>query len=246
MTSVSETVQKKKIRVIKSTGCRSIHFSIHSPNLKLEYCKNCDGMVQVLDKNTCACCKKTVAKLLTYTWLTRVLKFGVKQHHNFIKDWLMYPDFCEVRPLKKPYVWYQDIYETKPPYNPVIDHKTGKTKQRKIMVKEGFMKKPSNSQFLEVRYRETVYSIPVKYLALALEPNDASITDLHGKILVDGGEAAKLKMIKKHVGIKGLRIFYPEQEQMDIKCKACREFLKFDKDDNIFCPQCDKNNRFRT
>jgi len=241
---VSETLQKEKNKkIIKNTGCRNIHFSVHSPNLKLEYCKNCDGMVQCIDKNICACCKKTVTKMLTYTWLTRVLKFGVKQHHNFIKDWLLFPDFCEVRPLKKPYVWYQDVYEDKPPYNPVIDSKTGKQKQRKIMVKEGFMKPPRNSQILEVRYRETVYSIPVKFLALALETNDGDIMDEENKkVLVEGGESAKLKIIKKHVGIKGLRIYYPEEEQMDIKCKACCEFLKFDKDDNIFCPSCSKGN----
>lgn len=239
----SKVVQKEQKKIIKSTGCRNIHFSVHSPNLKLEYCKNCDGMVQVIEKNFCACCKKKVAKLLTYSWLTRVLKFGVKQHHNFINDWLRYPDFCEVRPLKKPYVWYQDVYEDKPPYNPVLDHKTGKQKQRKILVKEGFVKRPKNSQILEVRYRDTVYSIPVKYLALALEPNDADVLDDNGKVVIEGGEEAKLKMIKKHVGIKGLRIYYPEEEQMDIKCKICCEFLKFDKDDNIFCPICDKDNK---
>ena len=237
--SISVQKQKKKVSETKDVGCRKIHFSIHSPNLKLEFCVKCDDYVQLISGNVCACCKRVVPKMLKYTWLTRVLKFGVKQHHNFLKDWMLYPDYCEVRPLEKPYVWYQEIFDENG--NPQIDEK-GKIKTRRILVKEGFTKPPRNSQFLEVRYRETIYQIPVKYLALALVSNDGDVVDEKGKVVIEGGEEAKLKIIKKHTGIKGLRVYYPEEEQMDLKCKRCCEYLKFDKDDNIFCPSCDRNN----
>ena len=239
MTTVS--IQKQKQKMKKETGCRKIHFSIHTPNLKLEFCANCDGYVQLLNGNICSCCNKVVPKMIKYTWLTRVLKFGVKQHHNFLKDWLLYPDYCTVKPLDKPYVWNQVVYNEDG--EPEIDEKTGETKTRKIMVKEGFSAPPRNSQFLEVRYRETVYQIPVKYLALALVANDGDVIDEKTrKVVIQGGEEAKLKLIKKHTGIKGFRVFYPEEEQMDLKCKRCCELLKYDKDDNIFCPSCDRNN----
>ncbi len=232
MAIMSNQVQKEKpvTKLVskKETGCRSIHFSVHSPNLQLEFCKNCDGYVQVIKSNICSCCKKKTGKVLKYTWLARVLKFGVKQHHNFIKDWLLFPDQgMTIGRLKEPYTWQQEVRDPKT-HKKIIDAKTGKVKTRNILVKEGYKKQPKHSQYLEVRYRETVYQIEVKYLALALEPIE---------------DDAKLALIKKHVGIKGLRIWIPAEEQMDMKCKMCCEFLKYDSDDNVFCPNCDRNNK---
>jgi len=222
---VQKEKQTTKLVEKKDTGCRDIHFSVHSPNLKLEFCKNCDGYVQVIESNICSCCKKKTGKVLKYTWLSRVLKFGVKQHHNFLKDWILFPDQgITVGRLKEPYVWEQELRDPKT-HKRLIDKTTGKVKTRKILVKEGFKKPPKHSQYLEVRYRDTVYQIEVKYLALALEPIE---------------DDAKLALIKKHVGIKGLRIWIPAEEQMDMKCKKCTEFLKYDNDDNVFCPYCDR------
>lgn len=180
----------KLSKLSKSKGCRGKHFSIHSPHLELQYCKVCDSYVQLKDGNVCQCCSKVIPTKSNGAWLNKVLKFGVRQHHNFIRDWCMFP-------TREP-VW------------------------------------------LEIYYRRTVYEIPVKYLALSLETNDGSITDKNGKTLVRGGEAAKLKLIRKSVGIKGLRIRIPEEEEMDMKCNRCGNRLKYDKKDNIFCPECDR------
>lgn len=186
---MSKLLQKEK-NVIKSSGCRGIHFSIHSPHLELQYCKTCDAHVQTKQSNTCECCSKVIPTKSNGAWLNKVLKFGVRQHHNFIRDWCMFP-------TKEP-VW------------------------------------------LEIYYRRTVYEIPVKYLALSLETNDGSVSDKNGKIIVRGGEDAKLKLIRKAVGIKGLRCTIPEDQEMDMKCNRCGMKLRYDKQDNIFCPDCDK------
>lgn len=215
--------QKTVNRTRKKNGCRGIHHSIHSPHLELEFCKKCDAHVQALDGNICSCCKKPLVKLLKNTWLSRVLKFGVRQHHNFLRDWMLYPDFCTVEPLKKPYTWHQIKVDPKTG-KPVIDPKTNKPVTIPIRVTEGFVKKPRNSQILEVRYRDTVYVIPAKYLALALEPLP---------------EDVKLKMIKKHVKIKGFRIWLPDEEQTDVKCPRCSSYLRYDKNEKVRCPKCD-------
>lgn len=202
---MSKQEQLTKAKKAKTKGCRGIHFSIHSPNLELEFCKNCSGYVQFTSDHICDCCRKPLAKFLKHTWLARVLKFGVRQHHNFLRDWSMFPMDCvDVKKLDK----------TKT----VVDYSGNKTK-----IKEGFYRgHKSGMVWLEVKYRDTVYEIPAKYLALALEPIN---------------EEAKLNLIKKHVGIKGLRIWIPDSEQTDVKCQRCDSFLRM-KDDKILCPKC--------
>jgi len=181
----------------KKNGCRNNHHSCHSPHKELEFCKNCDAYVETRPSNICECCEKTIAKFLKHTWLTRVLKFGIKQHANYIRDWSRYPEQgVEVAKLEKPYTWIQTFPD-------------GTTK--KIKVTEGFIKKPKHSQYLEIKYRETVYEIEIKYLAFTLEVNDG--TDDNAKI--QGGEDAKLNIIKKHIGIKGFRIWIPEEENYE-------------------------------
>lgn len=175
-----------KTLIKKKNGCRGIHHSCHSPHLELEFCKTCDAYVQIRGHNICQCCAKTVVKFVKHTWLSRVLKFGIKQHANFIRDWSRYPDQgVEYRKLKKPYSWIQTYPDG-----------TKKT----VKVIEGFVKKPKHSQYLEVKYRDTVYEIEVKFLALALETIK---------------EDAKLAIIKKHVGIKGLRIWIGDDENYE-------------------------------
>lgn len=78
---------------------------------------------------------------------------------------------------------------------------------------------------LEVKYRETIYLIPAKYLALALEPI---------------AEDAKLELIKKHVKIKGFRVWIPDEEKTDVKCPRCDSYLRFGKDEKIKCPKCEQ------
>lgn len=212
----------KKPFIKKKNGCRDIHYSCHSPHLELEFCQNCDGYVQLRNKTHCECCAKTVAKVIKHTWLNRVLKFGIRQHKNFINDWVRFPDQgVEFKTLEKPYEYKQTFSD-------------GTTK--KIRVLEVYVKKPRRSQLLEIKYRDTVYEIEVKYLAFALETNDAS----DDKAKIKGGEDAKLDIIKQHIGIKGLRIWIPDTEQMDTKCSRCNSFLRYDKHDNFFCPKCGK------
>lgn len=215
MSRQEEMVKKKT----KTKGCRGVHHSIHSPNLELEYCKNCAGYVQIIKNHTCYCCKKPLAKFLKHTWLSRVLKFGVRQHHNFLRDWSMFPMDCvEVKNLEKPRTITQYFPEGS---DMAKEYPTGK----RIKIKEGFYRgHRSGMVWLEVKYRDTVYEIPAKYLALALEPIN---------------EDAKLDMIKKHVGIKGLRIWIPDSEQTDVKCMRCDSFLRM-KGDKVLCPKCDK------
>lgn len=193
---VEQTVQQiKKMR--KQNGCRGIHHSIHSPTLKLEFCKKCNAYIQTIQGNVCSCCKKPLVKLLKNTWLSRVLKFGVRQHHNFLRDWNMFPmDALNVE-IRSEGKKTNEVF--------VNGHDSIKT-------------------ILEIKYRETVYEIPAKYLALALEPIE---------------EDAKLSLIKKHVKIKGFRVWIPDEEQMDVKCKRCDSFLRFGKDEKIKCPKCD-------
>jgi len=231
----------KKTRFKKKNGCRSLHHSCHSPHLETEFCKNCDAYVELINKNQCDCCGKEVMKFLKHTWLSRVLKFGIRQHRNFINDWVMFPDQgIEYKKLDKPYAYYQEIIDPKT-QKPVIDSKTGKIKKRKIVVEEVYTKPPKRSQMLEIKYRDTVYEIEVKYLALALETIDAS----DDKAGIRGGEEAKLEIIKKHIGIKGLRIWIPDGEIMDTKCNRCQSFLRYDKKDNFFCPKCGRIDSFK-
>lgn len=226
----------KKSEHRNKNGCRGLHHSCHSPHLETEFCKNCDAYVELRGKNTCNCCDKEVVKFLKHTWLSRVLKFGIRQHRNFINDWVRFPDQgVEVQTLEKPYTWYQEVRDQKTG-NLIIDPDTGKPKLKKIVVKEGYVKKPRRSQMVEIKYRDTVYEIEIKYLALALETNDA--TDDKAKIR--GGEDVKLEIINRHIGIKGLRIWIPEGEIMDTQCTVCNSFLRYDKQDNFFCPKCGK------
>ncbi len=226
---IKEPKNGKKERVRKKNGCRGLHFSCHSPHLETEFCKNCNAYVKLQGKKQCECCSKDVVKFLKHTWLSRVLKFGIRQHRNFINDWVMFPEqglFSET--LKEPYTWYQKEFDKKG--KPIIDPKTSKQKVRKIKVEEIYVKKPKRSQMLEIKYRDTVYEIEVKYLALALEAGD---------------EDAKLQIINRHIGIKGLRIWIPEGEIMDTKCDTCKSYLRYDKKDNFFCPKCGKIDSFK-
>ncbi len=196
MAEQQSTSQIKRIR--KKNGCRNMHNSIHSPHLELEFCVKCNAHVQVIEGNVCSCCKKTLVKFLKHTWLSRVLKFGVRQHHNFLRDWSMFP---------------MDQVS-------VITDNSGKKKN------EIFVKGHSSCMTkLEIKYRDTVYEIPAKYLALYYEPID---------------EESKLELIKKHVSIKGLRIWIPDEEQTDVKCQRCDSFLRLDKNAKVRCPKCDK------
>jgi len=231
----------KKLVPKKKNGCRTIHHSCHSPHKETEFCKNCEAYVELIGKKTCGCCGKEVAKFLKHTWLSRVLKFGIRQHRNFINDWAMFPDQgVEFKTLDKPYTWYQDIFDPKTGKD-VIDSKTGKIKKRKIVVTEVYTKRPKRSQMVEIKYRDTVYEIEVKFLALALETNDGS----NDKADIRGGEDAKLEIINKHIGIKGLRIWIPDGEIMDTQCNRCHSFLRYDKHDNFFCPKCGKIDSFK-
>lgn len=197
-TKLEVTLQKPKPR--KKNGCRSIHYSCHSPHLELHFCKTCDAYTQLRGNNICECCEKPVAKFLKHTWLTRVLKFGIKQHANYIRDWTRYPDGAEYRKLENPYSYTQSFPD-------------GTTKE--IKVTEGFVKKPRYTQFVEIRYRHVVYELEIKYLALALEIVDSDLTDNKGRIIKKGGEKAKLDLIQKNIVIKGfgIRADGDEQEQ---------------------------------
>ena len=230
----------KKIESRKKNGCRNLHHSCHSPHIETEFCKNCDAYVELVGKKQCECCNKDVVKFLKHTWLSRVLKFGIRQHRNFLNDWTRFPDQGIVyEKLKTPYSYYQDIFDKTG--KPEIDPKTNKVRQRKIVVTEGYVKKPKRSQMLEIKYRDTVYEIEVKYLALALETNDA--TD--DKRNIKGGEDAKLGLINRHIGIKGLRIWIPDTEVTDTKCSICYSFLRYDKNDDFYCTKCGKSNSFK-
>lgn len=187
-TKKQKTEQKLKPR--KKNGCRSIHYSCHSPHLELHFCRTCDAYTQIRDRNVCECCEKTVAKFLKHTWLTRVLKFGIKQHANYIRDWTRYPDGAEYKKLTKPYKYTQTMPD-------------GTTKE--IEVTEGFVKKPRYTQFVEIRYRRVVYELEIKYLALALEIVDSDLY-IGNKLIKKGGEKAKLDLIQKNIVIKGFGI----------------------------------------
>lgn len=191
-----EQSQKQVQKLRKQNGCRNIHHSIHSPNLKLEYCKKCNAYIQTVEKNICSCCMKPLEKLLKNTWLSRVLKFGIKQHQNFLRDWNMFP----------------------------IDMLNIETKSQGKKPFEVFTKGHKDSMMiLEIAYRNTVYTIPAKYLALALEPIDEDI---------------KLALINEYVKIKGWRVWIPDEEKTDIKCPRCDSFLRFGNDDKLKCPKC--------
>lgn len=196
MLAEQTTRQIEKIR--KQNGCRGIHNSIHSPHLKLDFCKKCNAYVQALDGNVCSCCKKQLVKLLKNTWLSRVLKFGVRQHHNFLRDWNMFP---------------MDMLN--------VETRTEGKKKNEVFTNGHH----AGVTILEIKYRDTVYSIPAKYLALALEPIE---------------EDVKLALIKNHIKIKGFRVWIPDEEKTDVKCKRCDSFLRFGNDDKIKCPKCDK------
>ena len=192
--------QAQKNVLKKKNGCRGLHYSCHSPHLELEFCKTCDSYVQIRGQNICQCCEKTIPKFLKHTWLTRVLKQGIKQHRNFIRDWSRFPEQGVVyEKLKKPYSYEQKMAD-------------GSTKR--IRVTERFVKKPRYSQFLEINYRHIVYEIEIKYLVMALEIVDADVIDPKTKkVVIKGGERAKLDMIKSNIIIKGFGLRIPEEEE---------------------------------
>jgi len=238
--SLKQLKKTRKIEPRKKNGCRGLHHSCHSPHIETEFCKNCDAYVELVGKKQCDCCSKDVVKFLKHTWLSRVLKFGIRQHRNFLNDWTRYPDQgVQYEKLKNPYTVNQKVFDNKG--NPIIDPKTNKQKIKKNLITEVYTQKPKRSQMLEIKYRDTVYEIEVKYLALALETNDA--TD--DKAKVRGGEDVKLEIINRHIGIKGLRIWIPDGEIMDTKCTICSAFLRYDKNDNFYCVKCGKSDSFK-
>lgn len=206
-----QTTLKKKTKSNKKCRGDQNHYSIHSPKHDVEFCKKCDAYVEVIDienngeieKGMCRCCGSNTIKNQKKTWLTRVLKAGIRQHHNILRDWSAFPDGCEVTEIKPRS--YVDL--------------SGK----RIYVREIFTKKQKHTQFVEIKFNSTVYEISLKYLALYLEVIN---------------EDAKLKIIGKKIGIKGYRITYPEEEQMDERCYICNCKLKYKLDGRIFCPEC--------
>jgi|APSaa5957512535_1039671.scaffolds.fasta_scaffold22143_4 hypothetical protein len=211
MMSQVSTVNKRSNK--KCRGAQH-HYSVHSPKHDIEFCKKCDAYVEVLDiqtktelkKGMCRCCGSKTIKHQKKTWLTRVLKAGLRQHHNVIRDWCMYPIGCQVEEIKP---------------RSFTDY-SGK----RITVREVFSKKPKHSQYVEIKYNETVYEIQLKYLALYLEPIN---------------EEEKLTLIGKKLSIKGYRITYPEEEEMDERCVTCNCKLKYNLSGQIFCPECNGN-----
>ena len=205
--------QIKKQRTNKKCRGSKHHFSIHSPKHDVEFCKKCDAYVEVIEiknntsgeiqKGMCRCCGSSTIKNQKKTWLTRVLKAGVRQHHNILRDWTLFPDGCNIDEIKPRS--YTDS--------------TGK----RIFVREIYSKKPKYTQFVEIKYNETVYEISLKYLALYLEPIN---------------EEDKLRIINKKIGIKGYRITYPEEEEMDERCVVCNCKLRYNLGGRIFCPDC--------
>lgn len=80
---------------------------------------------------------------------------------------------------------------------------------------------------IEINYRDLVYEIPIKYLALYSEVTDQK-------------EEEKLKIISKHMRKKGFRILYPEDEYTDMTCTKCHVTrLRYNKNDVLFCSKCD-------
>jgi hypothetical protein len=124
----------------------------------VEFCKKCDAYVEVYDienngeiqKGMCRCCGSNTIKNQKKTWLTRVLKAGIRQHHNVLRDWSAFPDGCRIDEIKPRS--YTDL--------------SGK----RVFVREVFSRKPRGGQFVEIKYNSTVYEISLKYLALYLEP----------------------------------------------------------------------------
>ena len=77
--------------------------------------------------------------------------------------------------------------------------------------------------FLEIRNKEIVYEIEIKYLALFeyhLNPFDIMPT------------------IQNKLRMKGMRLFFPEDEETDQICRKCGDTLKLDKNYNVFCKGC--------
>lgn len=209
----SKQVKKQKRNIKKCRGAQN-HYSIHSPKHDVEFCKKCDAHVEVIsvtnngetENDICRCCGSKTIKIQKKTWLARVLKAGIRQHRNIIRDWIMFPEGALEEPIKPRTV--RDL------------------NGNKIRVTEGYTKKPKHSQQVEIKFNSTVYSIEIKYLALYLETIN---------------EEEKLNIIGKKIGIKGYRITYPESEEMDEKCVTCSTKLKYNLDQQIFCPNCNGN-----
>ncbi len=204
-------VEEVKTKVSGNKKCRgeANHFSIHSPKHDIEFCKKCDAYVEEIangEKGICRCCGSQTVKNQKKTWLTRVLKAGIRQHHNVIRDWSSFPEGCRIDEIKPRS--FTDM--------------AGK----RIRVREVYSKKPRSSQYVEIKYNETVYEIQLKYLALYLEP------------LI---ESEKLAVIGKKLSIKGYRITYPTTEEMDERCVTCNCKLKYTLEGQIFCPECNGN-----
>ncbi len=133
------------------------------------------------DKMECRCCGKKVQKSLKHTWVKRVMLAGMKQHRNFVNNWLMFPLGTKENPI-----------------------------------------------YVEIKYREVVYEIDIKYLALFHQP-------LPPKEI--------LPLIKDNLFIKGLRLWVPDEEFLDEKCGACGTIMKYNRKGDEFCPECNPVNR---
>ena len=109
---------------------------------------------------------------------------------------------------------------------------------------------------LEIRYRDCVYEIPLRHLANFLETPDSHIlckncNEFFGtqnncmncgntEFYNTSGHTEKLARIRKHLKIKGYRFWYSEEEETDLTCRKCFKRMRYNKDDVLFCPKCDK------
>ena len=110
---------------------------------------------------------------------------------------------------------------------------------------------------LEIRYRDCIYEIPLKYIALFLETPDSHILckkcdqffGTESKTCIScgnsefyntSGHTEKLAETRKHIKIKGYRFWYSEEEETDLTCKTCFRRMRYNKSDVLFCTKCDK------
>ncbi len=109
MEEVKETLSSKILLKSKKNNfkCRGqqFHHRIQSPKYELEFCSKCDAYVEfrkvcndcldVPNECThgpiCYCCGKKTQKMFKKVWLSRILQAGWRQHHNFIRDWCIFP-----------------------------------------------------------------------------------------------------------------------------------------------------------
>ncbi len=96
-------------------------------------------------------------------------------------------------------------------------------RQHKAFIRE-YCEMPIREPFyVKIKYKDTVYQIQIKYLALYLE---------------EIPKEDKLRILKKKLRIFGFRFSYPELEEMDETCVSCGEKLTYNLEGQIFCKNC--------